>query len=101
MDRLVEEITVAGEPIFLEHEDIDLDKIELDEQNPRIQYRLGLIAKGSKTLDEVILALPEVTKLRKDIELNGGLRERIIVQKNGADTYKAIEGNCRMVCYLG
>ena len=78
--HLVEEVTVDGAPFILEHVDIPLSKIELDENNPRIQYRLGLV-KGSKTLDEVILAMPEVTKLRKDIEQNGGLREKIVVQK--------------------
>jgi hypothetical protein len=96
--KLIEEITIAGETIQLEHVDIALDKIELDEENPRIQYRLALL-KGTKPLDEVILGMPEVTKLRKDIELNRGLRERIIVQKNGKDVYKALEGNCRTVCY--
>ena len=98
MDKLFEEITIGGELIQLEHDDISLDNIELDEQNPRIQYRLA-IGRGGKTLDEVILGMPEVTKLRKDIELNGGLRERVTVQKNGNGKFKTLEGNCRTVCY--
>jgi hypothetical protein len=96
--HLIEEVTVAGAPFTLEHLDIPLDKLVLDEANPRIQYRLAL-DKGSKTIDETILALPEVTKLRKDIELNGGLREKIIVQKAADGKYKVLEGNCRTVCF--
>jgi hypothetical protein len=95
---MVEEITVDGAPFFLEHINIPLDKIELDEFNPRIQYRLAL-DKGSKTIEQTILSLPEVTKLRKDIELNGGLREKIIVQKLPNGKFKVLEGNCRTVCF--
>jgi hypothetical protein len=94
----MEEVTVDGAPFVLEHTDIPLDQVELDEHNPRIQYRLA-IGKGSKTLDEVILGMSDVTKLRKDIELNGGLREKIVVQKLGNKKYKVLEGNCRTVCF--
>jgi hypothetical protein len=96
--RVMEELTIAGQPVFLEHLDIPLSDVELDRDNPRIRYRLSL-AQNGKTLPEVILALPEVTKLRKDIELNKGLRERIIVKRNGDGKFKAVEGNCRTVCY--
>jgi hypothetical protein len=95
--RVMEELTIDGQPIFLEHLDLPLEDVELDQDNPRIRYRLSL-AKNGKTLSEVIMALPEVTKLRKDIELNKGLRERIIVKRNGNGKYKAVEGNCRTVC---
>lgn len=96
--HLIEEVTVDGAPFTLEHIDVSLDEIELDERNPRIQYRLA-IGKGTKTLDEVILGMPEVTKLRKDIELNGGLREKIIVQRLPNGGYRVLEGNCRTVCF--
>lgn len=96
--RVMEELTIDGQPIFLEHVDIPLGDVDLDQDNPRIRYRLSL-AKNGKTLPEVIMALPEVSKLRKDIELNRGLRERIIVKRSGAGKFKAVEGNCRRVCY--
>jgi hypothetical protein len=96
--RVLEELTIDGQPIFLEHVDLPLESVELDQDNPRIRYRLSL-AKNGKTLPEVILALPEVTKLRKDIELNRGLRERIIVKRTSKGKFKAVEGNCRTVCY--
>ncbi len=93
---VVEEITVGGKSIRLTHEDVPIDKIELDEKNPRIQYRLKLLQEG-KSLEQVILGMPEVKNLRKDIQQNGGLRERVILQRFG-NKYKAREGNCRTVC---
>lgn len=96
--NMIEEVVVDGAPFQLEHIDIPLKKVELDDTNPRIQYRLGL-GKGSKTIEEIILAMPEVIKLRKDIELNRGLREKIVVQELGGGKYKVLEGNCRTVCY--
>jgi hypothetical protein len=41
--------------------------------------------------------MPEVKALKRDIEQNGGIRERVILQVHG-DRLKAIEGNCRKVC---
>ncbi len=94
--QLIEEVTVGGKPIRLTYDDVPIEKIELDENNPRIRYRLKLEQDG-KGLDQVIMAMPEVKQLRRDIEKNGGLRERVILQENGSKL-KAIEGNCRMVC---
>ena len=99
MQSLIEEITIHGEPIHLEHVDARIDQVEPDRDNPRIRYRLGYLSQGDNTLDEVILDMPEVKKLLKDIENNGGLRERVILQQNGKGTYKAVEGNCRLICY--
>lgn len=97
MQKVIEELTVAGEHIQLEHADIPLSQVALDEDNPRIRYRLKYLDTG-KTLDERIMKIPQVPGLLKDIEANGGLRERIIVQKNGKD-FVSREGNCRLVCY--
>ena len=96
--KMIEEIIVDGAPFVLEHRDIPVEQIKLDERNPRIQYRLEL-NRGTKTLDEVILGMPEVTRLRTDIKHNGGLREKIIVQDVGDGTVKVLEGNCRTVCF--
>jgi hypothetical protein len=95
-ERLVEEVTVDNKAFQLVHADVPIGFIELDRRNPRIRYRLSLEATGKKPLEDVINAMPEVKALRKDIELNGGLRERIILQENGTKL-KTIEGNCRMV----
>lgn len=98
MAKLVEETTVAGRRISLVQEDIPLERVELDHDNPRIRYRLRLESSGKK-LEELILGLSEVKALRRDIEKNGGLRERIFVQENGNGKFKVREGNCRTVCY--
>jgi hypothetical protein len=96
--KMVEEVTVDGAPFTLEHVNIPLDDIEFDEENPRIQYRLALL-NSSKPLEEVILDMPEVNLLRKDIEKNGGLREKIITQRRANGKHKVREGNCRYACF--
>src|SRR5437867_8264601 len=97
-DHFVEEVTIGGRSIRLTHEDLPLQDVELDEDNPRIRYRLKLEQNG-KPLKDVILGLPEVKALRKDIEKNGGLRERVIVQENGNGKMKVVEGNIRRTLY--
>ncbi len=104
MDRqIVEEVTVAGQTIRLLHDEVSLDLLDLDFENPRIKYKLSLqLMNGDrpseKDLEKLILDLPEVRKLRRDIEHNKGVRERIIVQKTEDGRYKAVEGNCRTAC---
>lgn len=98
MDKMIEEVTIGKQIIRLQHEDVPIEKIEMDRDNPRIRYRLKLEQNG-KSLEEVIQEMPEVHKLRKDIEANGGLRERVILQENGNGKFKAVEGNCRLVCF--
>ena len=93
----VEEVTVRGERLQLLHREIPVDQLDLDPDNPRIRYRLGL--EPGKTPEQELLSWPGVSKLRKDIEKTGGLRERIIVQPNGSGKYRVIEGNCRTACY--
>ncbi len=96
-EQMIEEVTIDGRPIRLEHADVPIDQIELDENNPRIRYRLKLQQNG-KSLEQVIMLMPEVKALKRDIEKNGGLRERVILQPNGTKL-KAMEGNVRVTCY--
>jgi hypothetical protein len=96
--RFVEEVVIRGKTIRLHHDSLPLADVLLDEDNPRIRYRLKL-EQGRKSLDTVIETMPEVRALKRDIERNGGLRERIIVQQNQKGKWKTIEGNCRTVCY--
>jgi hypothetical protein len=103
MDRLIEETTIDNKTIQLVHDDVAIDRIELDQDNPRIRYRMALEANGKgkkpteKELEKVILNYSEVKRLLRDIEQNGGLRERVILQENGTKL-KAVEGNCRLTC---
>lgn len=98
MEKVIEEMVIAGETIPLEHVDAPLELVHPDEGNPRIRYRLNYQPGGGRSLDELIMGLPEVPKLMLDIEKNRGLRERVILQPNGKG-YLAREGNCRLVCY--
>src|SRR2546426_11223529 len=95
--QFVEEATIGNTNIRLIHAEVPLAQIELDEDNPRIRYRVS--RQVGKPHDEVILGLPEVKGLFRDIKQNGGLRERGIVQPNGHGGYKGVEGNCRPVIY--
>src|SRR6266545_2631508 len=93
-----EELTINGETIVLTHAELPLEMVELDDDNPRVRYRLSLERNG-KSLEEVVLGMSEVKSLKKDIEKTGGLRERVIVRENGGGRWKVVEGNCRRVCY--
>lgn len=105
MDRLttIEETTIGQQVVQLVHDDVPIESVALDYENPRIKYKLSLQLKNGnkptdKELEKLILNIPDVRKLRRDIERNGGLRERVILQKNGKGKYKAVEGNCRTAC---
>ena len=96
-DKMIEEVVIGGQTIQLEHSAVPIDQVQLDEDNPRIRYRLRLEQNG-KSLEQVISAMPEMKALQRDIERNGGLRERVILQDNGGRKLKAVEGNSRLVC---
>lgn len=95
---LVEEITINGRTIEMQHIDVQLDQIELDEENPRIRYRLSLDESG-KSLEDLLLDSREVAELKKDIKRTGGLRERVYLQQIRKGRYVVREGNCRYSCY--
>jgi hypothetical protein len=103
MDKqTIEETMVGNRTIKLVHDDVPIELVELDFENPRIKYKLSLQgtngdAPTEKDLEQIILNLPDVRKLQRDIEHNGGLRERVILQKTGNGKYVAVEGNVRTV----
>ena len=96
-ESFIEEATIGGETIRLRHDQVPLEQVVLDEDNPRIRYRWGL--RPGKAMDDVVLSFPAVKSLLKDIRQNGGLRERVIVQDTVDGHYKVVEGNCRTVVY--
>lgn len=99
-NQMVEETIIDGTTVMLQHDDVPLDQVDLDKDNPRLRYRLLMQTNGNGNgdLSALILSLPEVKQLMKDIERNGGLRERVILQQNGNGKLKAVEGNCRLTC---
>jgi hypothetical protein len=98
MTEMFEDMMLGGEIIRIQVTTLPIEELELDPTNPRIQYRLSLV-QDRDNLDDVILNMSEVKELKKDIEGNGGLRERPYVQFNQqTQKFKVIEGNCRTVC---
>ena len=69
-DTLIEEVVIGGQTIQLKHAAVPIDGVELDEDNPRIRYRLKLRQNG-KSLEQVMLAMPEMKALERDIERMG------------------------------
>lgn len=94
-DQTFEEVVIKGETVLLEHRNVPIDDIILDEDNPRLRYMRA--KDGEKDLDEFIRAMPDATKLRKDIEANGGLLDRVILSPLPNGKFKVIEGNRRRV----
>jgi hypothetical protein len=94
-DQTFEEVTIKGEKIVLEHRNVPTIDIVLDEDNPRLRYQRA--KDGDKPLEDIIRAMPDAARLRKDIEDNGGLRERVILQPLANGKYKVAEGNRRRV----
>src|SRR5262245_27250559 len=81
--------------------EVPIGALKLDPTNPRIQYLLESKGLGQNVEQEKLRELlwdnPEVKKLKRSIQQNGGLIEPIIVSgKDGT----VPEGNCRLTGYL-
>lgn len=60
-----EEITIGNETIRLEHRDIPLENIELDDDNPRLRYFRK--KDDTQTLEQFLKNLSDAPKLRKAV----------------------------------
>jgi hypothetical protein len=98
MTKTVDEITIGNERVAMQLEDVALALVDLDDENPRIRYRLQRAKASGKAPMDLLLEEAPVKALRNDIRSNGGLRERIILRKSGR-RYTVVEGNCRTACY--
>jgi hypothetical protein len=78
---------------------VPIDSVRLDTNNPRIANTYATLVGSGQANESRIESLlwddPDVRDLSRQIEINGGLIERIIVAEDG----RAVEGNCRTVCY--
>ncbi|MFQ5828092.1 MAG: hypothetical protein ACE5JD_02880 [Candidatus Methylomirabilia bacterium] len=94
---MVETITLGGQHVLLRHEDVDLGEVHLDPNNRRLQFIVKSLGHGlgEEGLERQLWSIEEVKQLKRSIEENGGLVERIIVSHYGT----VLEGNCRLVCY--
>lgn len=91
------------------HENLPIDKILLDRDNPRIKNYLDHISADSITAAHIALALSNssntqdattsYTALRDSIKKCGGIIHPIIVSHEADGSYIAIEGNTRLQIY--
>ena len=96
-NQVFEMITIGKEAVRMEHRDVPITAIALDEDNPRL--RLMRQKDPDKDMETFIKEMKDAPKLRKDIEENGGLRERVILKPSGKGKFKVVEGNRRRVAF--
>lgn len=96
----VDEITLDGKSVRVRNVSLALDDIELDPANPRIANTIEIAtteqgAALQRKLESVLWEDPDVRELYRQVLINKGLIERIIVRRDG----RVVEGNCRTVVY--
>jgi hypothetical protein len=96
---VVDEITLDGRKISVRNEEIPVELLRLDPHNPRIANTVALRMDASSEFDRAIEDLlwsdPDVRDLYRQVLVNQGLVERIIVNPE----HTVVEGNCRLVVY--
>jgi len=97
-------LNIGGIPTEIETKEIDIDRIFLDQENPRIGLFRDSQVKDKLTQDEIKFALinknPEAfNKLKESIEVNEGIINPIWVQPLDKNDYIVVEGNTRLVIY--
>jgi hypothetical protein len=90
-------------------ESVRIDKIQLDETNPRISSYLEHFTQPY-TAEQISMALGagsdddgggqmSFNRLKQSIQTNGGVISPVILRKEGKDRYVCIEGNTRVALY--
>jgi hypothetical protein len=97
---VVDEITLDGKRVQVQSIDLPLDEVMLDPNNPRIANTVSIaISEQGEELQKRLEALlwedTDVRDLCRQVLINQGLVERIIVRTDG----RVVEGNCRTVVY--
>ncbi len=97
---VVDEITLEGRKVQVQNVDLPLDDVRLDPKNPRIAntVAISITLEGAalqKKLEDLLWDDSDVHDLYRQVFINKGLVERIIVRQDGT----AVEGNCRTVVY--
>ena len=99
------EVPIAGVPEEIEIDDIPIDEILLDDENPRIGYWRDNILRITDVTSQGDLELAiksgnidEYNRLKRSIEAGGGATEMIWVMKKG-DKYVCVDGNTRVIIY--
>ena len=92
-----ESITVLGREITYEIKDVDINILDYDLENPRINRIVSRIPPHQVTQEFIemeLLKLDSTKDLIKDLEANKGVIDEVYVLKN-----KVIEGNRRLCAY--
>jgi hypothetical protein len=102
MDEL--EIPINGRSQKINIKLIEIDKLILDEFNPRISFFKDNQPKSSLSSEEVIFALTQkrpdaFRKLKDSIDNNRGIIYPIWVEPKENNSFRVIEGNSRVVAY--
>jgi len=97
---VIDEITLDGKRVQVRSVDLPLDHVTLDPRNPRIANTASIsISEQGEALQKKLEALlwedDDVHDLYRQVLINQGLVERIIVRQDGS----VVEGNCRTVVY--
>jgi len=96
----IDEITLDGKKVRVRNVDLPLAAINLDPANPRIANTVEIAATEEgealeRKLEAILWQDPDVHELYRQVLVNKGLIERIIVREDG----RVVEGNCRTVVY--
>src|SRR6266853_2039613 len=97
---VVDEITLDGKRVQVQSIDLPLERVRLDPRNPRIAntVALSLTEEGDalqRKLESLLWEDGDVRDLYRQVLINKGLVERVIVRQDGT----VVEGNCRTVVY--
>src|SRR5687768_665061 len=97
---VVDEITLDGKNVQVQSIDLPLDQVRLDLSNPRIANTVSIPSGAAgpavqKKLEALLWDDSDVRDLYRQVLINKGLVERIIVRPDG----RVVEGNCRTVVY--
>jgi hypothetical protein len=88
-----------------DYQEIPIDQIELDKENPRIANYLSIYNCNPDCIDSDLMAFMLGTQtvncdsLRESIRENRGIIHPIIVNKELNGTYRVVEGNTRLQIY--
>lgn len=106
MEKYKLEIPIAGVPKEVEIKEIDIDKLVLDEENPRIGYWRDNIMRITDITSQGDLEIAlksgnfeDYNRLRRSIEVNEGIMEEISAYPIEDDKYKIIDGNTRVLIF--
>lgn len=106
MEKIKLEIPIAGVPEEVEIKGIEIDKLVLDEENPRIGYWRDNIMRVTDAASQGDLEIAlksgnyeDYNRLKRSIETSEGAMEEIWVYPIEAGKYKIIDGNTRVLIY--